>query len=216
MLPQQEPAAKNTALTLGGILMLLFYTFQNFIPGIEKLSLPLSLAITVAIVVIALLLFLPEFKRDVPAFFKNFGVYCRFFFPKFGVFFLVYYLVAFTITLIAQMPAANQALLAELPLPLLAFSALIYAPVVEETIYRGYLRRVISDDTFFIIVSALIFGAIHMLHGGQTAAQMLYIVEYCLLGGFLAYLYVKSDNICVAMLGHFCLNFVAFIPMIFI
>ena len=216
MLPQQEPVAKNKLLTIGGILMLLFYTFQNFIPGIGLLPRIAALSITVLIVVVSLLLFLPELKRDVPAFFKHIREYSRFFFPKFGIFFIAYYLVAFTITLIAQVPAANQALLENFPLPLLAFSALLYAPLVEETVYRGFLRRVVRDDTFFIIVSALIFGTIHMLHGGQTAAQYLYIIEYCMLGGFLAYIYVKSDNICVAILGHFCLNFVAFIPMLFI
>ena len=216
MLPQQEPVAKNKLLTIGGILMLLFYTFQNFIPGIAFLPRPVALAITALIVVVSLLLFLPELKRDVPAFFKNIREYSRFFFPKFGIFFVVYYLVAFTITLIAQVPAANQALLEQISLPLLAFSALLYAPVLEEVLYRGFLRRVMDDDSFFIIVSALIFGAIHMLHGGQTAAQYLYIIEYCMLGGFLAWIYVKSDNICVSMLGHFCLNLVAFIPMLFI
>lgn len=215
MLPQQEPLVKNKLLGVGGILMLLLYTFQNFIPGVERISFLGGLAITGLIVVVTLLLFLPELKRDVPVFFGNFGTYCRYFFPKFGVFFLCYYAVALTLTIVVQAPAANQDLLMDVSLPLLAFTALIYAPIVEETIYRGFLRRVIGDDTFFIIVSAMIFGGIHMLHPGQTMAQYLYIIEYAMLGGFLAWLYVKSDNICLSMLGHFCLNLAAFIPMVF-
>ena len=151
MLPQQEPLVSHKALTIGGILMLLFYTFQNFIPGIGLLPRPVALLITALIILITLFLFLPELKRDVPSFFKNLGAYSRFFFPKFGIFFIVYYLVAFTIALIAQEPAANQAILTEFPLLLLAFSALIYAPILEEILYRGFLRRVIRDDTFFIL-----------------------------------------------------------------
>lgn len=216
MLPQQEPLKKNSLLAIGGMLILLFYTFQNFIPGIENVPLIAGLGITILIVVVALLLFLPELKRDVPVFCENFGTYCRFFFPKFGIFFVIYYAVALALTLITQAPAANQELLSQVSLPILAFSALAYAPVVEEVIYRGFLRRWIPNGTVFIIVSALIFGAIHMLHPGQTAMQYLYIIEYVMLGGFLAWLYVKSDNICLAMMGHFFLNLVAFIPMIFL
>ena len=48
--------------SIGGILMLLFYTFQNFIPGIAFLPRPVALAITALIVVVSLLLFLPELK----------------------------------------------------------------------------------------------------------------------------------------------------------
>lgn len=214
MLPQTEPLAKNRPLAVGGILMLLLYSFQNFIPGVASLSLMMGLIITVAMVVVSLLLFLPELKRDIPFFSENFKTYCRFFFPRFGIFFLCYYAVALTLTILTKAPAANQDLLMGVSLPLLAFSALIYAPIVEETIYRGFLRRWIADDNFFIIVSALIFGMIHMLHPGQTMAQYLYIIEYAMLGGFLAWLYVKSDNICLSMMGHFFLNLAAFIPMV--
>ncbi|MBR5329590.1 MAG: CPBP family intramembrane metalloprotease [Firmicutes bacterium] len=214
MLPQPEPLVKRKPLAIGGILMLLLYSFQNFIPGVASLSLMMGILITAAMVVVSLLLFLPELKRDVPLFFENFKTYCRFFFPRFGIFFLCYYAVALTITILAKVPAANQDLLMGVSLPLLAFTALIYAPVVEETIYRGFLRRLIADDTFFIIVSALVFGMIHMLHPDQTMAQYLYIIEYAMLGGFLAWLYVESDNICLSMMGHFCLNLAAFIPMV--
>lgn len=215
MLPQSQPVKKNKLLTFGGVLILLFYTFQNFIPGVEKLSFGVGLCITALMVIAAILLFFPELKRDVPLFFENFGVYCRFFFPKFGIFFVIYYAVAFTLAVLIQDTAANQSLLLTVSLPLLAFSSLIYAPIVEEIIYRGYLRRLIENDRIFILISALIFGIIHMLHPGQTLAQYLYVIEYAMLGGFLAWLYVKSDNICLSMLGHCCLNLVAFLPILF-
>lgn len=215
MLPQPQPVAKNKLLTGGGILMLLFYTFQNFIPGVEGLPYLVRLCITALVVAVTLLLFWPELKRDIPLFFGNFRNYCRFFFPKFGLFFVIYYAVALMLSVLIQEPSANQSLLLNVSLPLLAFSSLIYAPIVEETIYRGFLRRLIENDRIFILVSALIFGVIHMLHSGQTLAQYLYIIEYAMLGGFLAWLYVKSDNICLAMLGHCCLNLVAFLPILF-
>lgn len=215
MLPQSQPVAKNKLLTWGGILMMLFYTFQNFIPGVEGLSYFARLCITALVVAVTILLFLPELKRDIFLFFGNFRCYCRFFFPKFGLFFVVYYAVALMLSVLIQEPSANQSLLLTVSLPLLAFSSLIYAPIVEEIIYRGFLRRFIENDRIFMLISALIFGIIHMLHSGQTLAQYLYIIEYAMLGGFLAWLYVKSDNICLSMLGHCCLNLVAFLPILF-
>lgn len=214
MLPQQAPVKNNFTLTVLGIFVLFFYTFQNFIPGIGSLPRPISYGLVVVIFIITVLLFLPELKRDAPVFFRYLKDYCSFFFPKFGIFFLLYFAVAVTVTMLVQAPSANQAALYAFPLPLLAFSALIYAPILEEIIYRGFLRRAFSSDTMFIVVSALIFGGIHMMHPGQDMTQMLYLFEYALLGGFLAYLYAKSDNIFVSMLGHFCLNFIALIPML--
>ena len=215
MIPQQTPIEKKPFLTVSGILLVLFYSFQNFIPGIGSLSRGVSYTIVALVFLAAAAVFWPELKRDVPAFFKHFKDYCVFFFPKFGIFLLIYFVTAVFITAAAGEASANQTALSGFPLPLLAFSALIYAPVLEEIIYRGFMRRLFSGDEMFILVSAFFFGLIHMLHPGQSFGQMLYILEYALLGGFLAYLYAKSDNICVSMLGHFFLNFVAFLPMLF-
>lgn len=216
MIPQQEPLPKKPLLTLLGLALLLLYTFQNFIPGIASLSRLASLSIVALMFLLALILFLPELKRDVPAFFCHFRDYCGFFFPKFGIFFIFYFMMALTITATVGEASANQSALLTVPLPLLAFSALIYAPVVEEILYRGFVRRLIPGEKSFILLSGLLFGLIHMLHPGQDLGQMLYLVEYAFIGVFLAYLYAKSDNICVSMLGHFCFNFIAFLPMAFL
>ena len=89
MLPQQTPIEKNPFLTVSGILLLLFYSFQNFIPGIGSLSRGVSYTIVALVFLAAVAAFWPELKRDVPAFFKHFNDYCVFFFPKFGIFVLI-------------------------------------------------------------------------------------------------------------------------------
>lgn len=216
MLPQGESVPKNHWRSFGGILMLLFYSFQNFIPGMNLLPFLLRLAMIGGIIAVTLLLFWPELKRDIPLFFEHWRAYSCFFFPRFCFFFVIYYGVSLVIALLVREPAANQDLLMQVSLPILAFTSLLYAPVVEETIYRGFLRRCVENDGIFILLSALIFGAVHMLHSGQSMAQYLYIVDYAFLGAFLAWIYVKSDNICVAMLGHFCLNLLAFLPIAFL
>lgn len=214
MLPQLPPVKKYKSLTPIGVLILLFYTFQNFIPGIEKLSRPAAYIIVLGVFCLTMVTFFPELKRDAPVFFRNFPTYAKFFFPKFGTFLLIYFVTAITISVIVGEASANQTALQSFPIGILAVMAIVYAPLQEETIYRGFLRRIIPNDACFILVSALVFAMIHMLQPGQTLLQYLYVLEYALLGGFLAWLYVKSDNIFVAMLGHCCLNLIAFLPML--
>lgn len=215
MLPKLPPVERNKGLTVIGILILLFYTFQNFIPGIEKISRPIAYVIVLCVFFLTVATFFPELKRDFPVFFRNIPQYAKFFFPKFGTFLLVYLITAITVSLIVGEASANQTALQTFPIGILAVMAIIYAPIQEEIIYRGFLRRVISNDNRFILISALIFAIIHMLQPGQTLLQYLYVLEYALLGGFLAWLYAKSDNIFVSMLGHCCLNIIAFLPMLF-
>ena len=214
MLPQPTPIERKLVSTAFGILFLLFYSFQNFIPGIGALPRALAYVLVALVLLGSAASLWPELKRDVPSFFRHFRRYFGFFFPKFVLFMVIYFVTAVLIAAAAGEASANQTALSAVPLPLLALSALIYAPVQEELLYRGVLRRLFADKRMFIVVSALFFGLIHMLHPGQTPGQMLYIVEYALLGGFLAYLYAESDNICLSVMGHFCLNLVAFLPML--
>lgn len=209
MLPQPPPIERKPASTAFGIFLLLFYSFQNFIPGIGALPRALAYVIVALVLLGSAASLWPELKRDVPSFFRHFRRYFGFFFPKFVIFMVIYFVTAVLIAAAAGEASANQTALSAVPLPLLALSALIYAPVQEELLYRGVLRRLFADKRMFVVVSALFFGLIHMLHPGQTPGQMLYIIEYALIGGFFAYLYAKTDNICVSMMGHFFLNAIA-------
>ena len=216
MLPRVDPVQKNAALTAAGVLLLLLYSFQNWIPGVMSLSRTASYLTVAVFFLVAVSVFLPELKRDVPLFFRRFPSYFGFFFPKFCLFLLIYYVVAFTLAVFIGEESANQIVLKDYSFGILVFLALFYAPILEEILYRGFLRRLISGKKMFIIVSALFFAVIHMLHPGQSFAQLFYVFDYALLGGFLAYLYVKTDNICVAMLGHFSLNLLALLPQLFL
>ncbi len=214
MLPSSEPLRKNTVLNVAGVVMLALYSLQNLIPGAASLPRPAAYALVAVFSLTAAALFFRELRRDLPVFLDHFTSYCRFFFPKFFLFLLIYFAAAVTIAVIVGETSANQAALTAFPKWMLLLLALVYAPVMEEILYRGFLRRVIADEALFIVVSAVIFGAIHMMHPGQDPLQFLYIIEYSLLGGFLAYLYAKTDNIFVSMMGHFFLNAIAAVPLL--
>lgn len=46
---------------------------------------------------------------------------------------------------------------------LMTISGVILAPVVEELVFRGAIRRVIKNKMVFVIVSGLLFGLVHVL-----------------------------------------------------
>lgn len=85
-------------------------------------------------------------------------------------------------------------------------SAVIFAPIIEELIFRQSIRNIIPKfDILFIIVSGFIFGGMHVI-GADSLAQVLYIVPYSIPGLIFAYVLTKSDNIFTTIGLHFFHN----------
>lgn len=81
-------------------------------------------------------------------------------------------------------------------------AAVLWAPIVEELIFRGSLRRFIKNDKLFIVVSAVVFGLIHTIVETTLINVFVMAIPYMILGGFFAYVYAKTDNICNNILAH--------------
>ncbi|MGM9879230.1 MAG: lysostaphin resistance A-like protein [Bacilli bacterium] len=86
-----------------------------------------------------------------------------------------------------------------------AFASCIFAPFVEEIIFRKCLGKVFKNSIIFIIISGLLFGLAHTITEIGTS-QMLYIIPYGLFGAIFAYMYTKTKNIFVSMTFHFIHN----------
>lgn len=84
-------------------------------------------------------------------------------------------------------------------------SAVIFAPIVEETIFRLSIRNFIKNDKLFIFISGIIFGALHVI-GSESLVNYLYIIPYSIPGFVFAYTLVKSKNIFVPISLHFFHN----------
>ena len=82
-------------------------------------------------------------------------------------------------------------------------STVVISAVCEELIFRGVFisrLKLMVPTTFAIIISSLLFGALHSF-GSMFSA---FVFAICM-----AILYVKSDNICVPIFAHFLNNLVA-------
>ena len=85
-----------------------------------------------------------------------------------------------------------------------SFVATVFiSPVFEELFFRGILMNklnIIVPPLFSILIISLLFAALHTF-GNITSA---FIFSICM-----AILYIKTDNIVVAILAHFLNNFIA-------
>ena len=83
----------------------------------------------------------------------------------------------------------------------IVFSAVIFAPIVEELVFRKSVRSLIKNKWLFILTSGLLFGLIHCI-GGTTLIEYLYVIPYAIPGCVFAYILYDSDNIFTTMSMH--------------
>ena len=85
-------------------------------------------------------------------------------------------------------------------------SAVILAPLLEETVFRLGFRSLIQNDFLFITISSLVFGGLHLIGTPINELFPLYLLSYCSCGIAFAYMLKKTNNIFVSMGFHFMHN----------
>lgn len=88
----------------------------------------------------------------------------------------------------------------------IAFFAVVMAPVAEETLFRGIFFTVLRDAGWprtSVWLVSLVFGLIH----GNAAA----LLPLSLFGGFLAWLYVRTGNLLAPITAHLVFNLLPFV-----
>ena len=85
-------------------------------------------------------------------------------------------------------------------------SAVIFAPLVEELVFRQGIRNICGKNIVFILVSGFVFGALHVFTSATTTLDLLYLIPYSALGIAFATMLYKTENIFVSMGFHFMHN----------
>lgn len=85
-------------------------------------------------------------------------------------------------------------------------SSVIYAPIVEELVFRQGIKNLIPNKIVFIITSGLIFGGLHIIGGYSGPFDLLYLIPYCSPGFAFAYMLADSDNVLISSGMHFMHN----------
>ena len=193
-------------LTLFLSLMYLFpkFNFFNNIPLI---------VIYIVIFVMVLLLNVRELKEQFIIFYRNIKVYIPYIIKKYFKMLGLMLIVAVPVVLINNGNTSNNqetinGMFNELPIVTLLLTSL-YAPFVEETLFRFNLSKLISNKKLFIILSGFIFGFLHVVGQASNIKEFLYVFQYSVLGIYLAKTYKESNNIFVTISMHFMQNFLA-------
>ncbi|MFI3284767.1 MAG: type II CAAX endopeptidase family protein [Erysipelotrichaceae bacterium] len=104
---------------------------------------------------------------------------------------------------------------------LISMAALIFAPFVEEMVFRGSiynLSKRYMNPTLAAINSGLLFGLLHVYTSLLTGqyVDLVYLLSYGTMGYFLGKCYETSNNIYAPMLVHFINNFIAIVLMLMV
>jgi len=156
--------------------------------------------------IILFLIYKDKIKNDFKDYFKNLGINFEKSFKYYFIGVLIMMASNVIITIFFSSASANneeavRSLIDSAPLYMI-FSVSLYAPFVEELIFRHSIRDCVmcyGDNKLtrysYIFISGFIFALMHIL--GQTTSNLdyLYIVPYMSLGVAFSALYSKTDNI---------------------
>ncbi len=221
-MPKLKKEKVNREKVIYAVILLAVYFSQflwkHAIPDNPTSKLMASALFYILMIVLSISFFKDLLKENFKVFRENFKAYFQNLIRYVGLFYLAYFGISLlSIFLSRSGVSVNQESVESLPIWFSFPLAVIYAPIVEESLFRGCIRRFIKNDKVFIVVSALAFGLLHTAFTEATLYNVIVVaLPYMAIGGFLAYLYVKTNNICTNMAFHSFHNTIAMIITILI
>ena len=190
------------------IVFIIFYTsiIVNQLPNINVFV--MAIIIYLGRIIAVVIPFFKILKRDIKEFFKNKKKYIKEIIKTFSITMLVFLPASIVVSAITGSQSTNQNLIKEIPLWITAILAVGVAPISEEILFRGFLRRIFKKDWIFIATSGIIFGVIHCLYAEENWLMYLFILPYAVMGIGFAKLYAKTNNIIANIILHFIWNLI--------
>ena len=143
--------------------------------------------------------FKEQFKKNFKDFKNNFRPYMKKYMQYWALAFsLMLISNAIIISLFPNSVATNQEIVNSnlMVAPFYTvITAVLFAPFLEETIFRLGFRYMFKSDILFILASGLVFGSLHVIGSYQNLVNLIYIIPYSIPGFVFAYTLVKSKNI---------------------
>ena len=168
----------------------------------------ISISFYVIMFLLAFFLFGDKIIGDFKNLTKNFGLYVKYDLPKVGLMFVSMAGANILRMIITNnVSSVNQDAVESLPKLIMFILAVLWAPVVEEVVFRGTIRRFIKNNILFIIISAVLFGSMHAINEANIINIIFTTLPYAAIGGWLAYIYYKTDNIANNIMIHAIWNF---------
>lgn len=184
--------------------ILLFNMDLNNITGAQNVM--LSTFSNCVLLIILFLIFrkdlIEEWKRFRKNFLENIDIGIKYWLVGLGIMMISNIIITFVVNLgQAANEQAVQSMISSLPWLMLINAGLI-APCTEEIIFRKGFKKAFPNKWLFIILSALVFGALHVVTSMTSPIELLYIIPYGALGAAFAYMYQKTDTIFTSIAMH--------------
>ena len=216
---ERKKSTKNEIIK--GIVLLVVYFSQfvwaQFLPDSFEVALSFQIGFDVLMLILCVIFFFSDFKMSLRAWKGHVSAYISYIFSKYGLGLLIYFgISALAISLTGSNISINQQSLEKLPMWYVFPAAVLWAPIVEETIFRGVIRKFIKKDWLFILISAFVFGILHTYREEGIVNILVMSLPYASLGAVFAYVYVKTGNITCNMFMHAIHNTIGMIMQLFI
>lgn len=164
-------------------------------------------SIYLALLVLSISVFWKDIKNGFKLIKANFKTYVKYTLRVLGIMFIFYFMAAMISAFTTeQIDPVNQQILEVLPMGILAPIAIIWAPIVEESLYRGVIRKLIKNDIVYIIISSVLFGLAHVMGEATIGAAIANGIPYAILGGGFTYIYCKTNNMAGNIIAHSAYN----------
>ena len=204
------------------ILTLIFLTIYflqlipvSFWPDSIIFIISFIITIYISLLILAIVIFWQEIKHGFKVIIKNSGIYFKYILRVLGIMFIFYFAATIIIAFAAnELDYTNQKTLEMLPIIIVAPAAIIWAPIVEEVLYRGIIRKLIKNNTIYIIISSVSFGAMHVISEGTLGGAILTAIPYAILGSAFSYIYCKTNNIACNIIAHSLYNTIGVLFML--
>ena len=211
----EDKTFTNKYVCLGAfvVCLLLLFVVSDHFSGLVPFIL-----IYLSILVIMISVFFKQLVHDFKIFKEYFKEYMSLVLKTWGKSFLTLLILGIIIQLVTNTSQSNnqaelQKMFGSYPI-LIAALSMLYAPFAEELMFRGVLKKFLKSKYLFILVSAILFGLIHVIDDSKTLAEFSYVIVYSSLGAYLASLYYKTNNLFTNIAFHFIQNTIGVIGMI--
>ena len=215
---EKEKFISMKGLIIGTIIFFLFYysAYFQLIPviifdlNLEKLTgsqqVMLSAFSNIVLLIILFLIFrkdiIEEWKKFKNNLLENIDIGVKYWLIGLGVMMVSNIIITFALNLgQAANEQAVQQMISYLPWLMLINAGLI-APCTEEIVFRKGFKKAFTNKWLFISLSALVFGALHVVTSMTSPLDLLYIIPYGALGAAFACIYQKTGTIFSSIAMH--------------
>jgi len=170
----------------------------------------LSMFSSLVILIIFLIIYRKDLKKDFIVFKKNFFKHMDIAFGAWMIGLFIMYLSNILIKLIFNTAGANnenslQQLIDAMPWVML-ITASIIGPINEEIVFRKTLMDIFKNKYIIIFLSFFLFGLAHVVSKATVWTDYLYIIPYGALGLSFAYADCKTNNLMPSIAIHMMHN----------